>query len=47
MEDNTGAAATVAPVAGIRPPQPLCIDNNLADNWRSFEQKWKNSKKLT
>ena len=28
------------PVAGIRPPQPLVIDANVAENWKLFRQKW-------
>ena len=35
-------AAIVAPVSGIRPPMALCIEANLAENWRSFKQKWQN-----
>jgi transposase InsO family protein len=36
------AEVVVAPIAGIRPPAPICMDDNLVENWRSFKQKWKN-----
>ena len=30
------------PVHGIRPPAPVYLDFNPADNWKLFKQKWKN-----
>lgn len=36
------AAAAAAPVSGIRPPMPLCMEANLAENWRAFKQRWQN-----
>ena len=36
------ADSVVAPIAGIRPPAPICMDDNLVENWRFFKQKWKN-----
>lgn len=30
------------PVAGIKPPQSLCIDSNVSTNWKLFKQKWHN-----
>lgn len=35
------------PVAGIRPPQPLCTDSNVSENWRAFKQKWQNYAVIT
>ena len=31
-----------SPVAGIIPPQALCIDANETTNWKLFKQKWDN-----
>ena len=28
------------PVAGIRPPPPLCMEDNLSANWKLFKLKW-------
>lgn len=28
--------------SSIRPPQPLVIDNNIAENWKLFKLKWEN-----
>ena len=30
------------PVAGIRPPPPLCLEDNLSANWKLFKLKWHN-----
>jgi hypothetical protein len=40
--DAEAAAPAAAPVSGIRPPPPFCMEANLAENWRSFKQKWQN-----
>jgi len=39
--------APVAPVPGIRPPLPVCLDTNCAENWRYFKQKWLNYAVIT
>ena len=33
---------TQVPVSGLRAPQPLNVDSNIAENWRLFKQKWHN-----
>ena len=33
-----------SPVAGIKPPQSLCIDANVTANWKLFKQKWHNDR---
>lgn len=33
---------TNRPVAGIRLPQPLCMEGNLSANWKLFKLKWHN-----
>ena len=35
------------PVHGIRPPAPVYLDFNPADNWKLFKQKWKNYATIT
>ena len=42
--DNLGGAAAApgTTVPGIRPPQPLNFDSNVAENWKIFKQKWNN-----
>ena len=37
----------LSPVAGIRPPPPVCLDTNCAENWRYFKQKWLNYAVIT
>ena len=37
----------IAPVCGIRPPPPVCLDTNCAENWRYFKQKWLNYAVIT
>lgn len=32
----------IRPVTGIRPPLPLCMENNLSANWKLFKLKWHN-----
>ena len=36
-----------APVSGIRPPPPVCLDTDCAENWRYFKQKWLNYAVIT
>ena len=36
-----------APVPGIRPPPPVCLDSNISENWRYFKQKWRNYAVIT
>jgi len=36
-----------APVSGIRPPPPVCLGINCAENWRYFTQKWLNYAVIT
>ena len=38
---------TPAPISGIKPPLPLVLGANIADNWRLFKQKWDNYAILT
>ena len=33
---------TNRPVAGIKPPPPLCMEENLSANWKLFKLKWHN-----
>jgi len=40
--DTAAATAAVSPISGIRPPAALCLEANVAENWRSFKQKWRN-----
>ena len=35
------------PVAGIRPPPPICMDDNLSANWQLFKLKWHNYATIT
>ena len=41
-DDNQGTYTPLTPVHGIRPPAPVDLDFNPADNWKLFKQKWKN-----
>ena len=36
-----------APVSGIRPPPPVCLDTDCAENWCYFKQKWLNYAVIT
>ena len=38
---------TNRPVAGIRPPPPLCMEDNLSANWKLFKLKWHNYSIIT
>jgi len=44
MADGATAAATaaVSPMSGIRSPAALCLEANIAENWRLFKHKWRN-----
>jgi len=42
-----GDLPTPGPIAGIRPPPPVCLDSNTAENWRFFKQKWRNYALIT
>jgi len=42
MAEAARPIQTPVPVSGLRAPQPLNIDSNLAENWRLFKQKWHN-----
>ena len=35
------------PVQGIRPPPPVCLKNNISENWLFFKQKWRNYAVIT
>ena len=37
----------VPSIHGIRPPAPVNLDNNPADSWRLFRQKWQNYATIT
>ena len=39
---EVGTEETNRPVAGIRPPPPLCREDNLSANWKLFKLKWHN-----
>ena len=46
-DDNQGTYTPLPPVHGIRPPAPVDLDFNIADNWKLFKQKWKNYATIT
>ena len=35
------------PIPGIRPPAPVSLDTNAAENWRYFKLKWQNYSVIT
>ena len=39
---EVGLEETNRSVAGIRPPPPLCMEDNLSANWKLFKLKWHN-----
>ena len=39
---EVGMEETNRPVAGIRPPPSLCMEDNLSANWKLFKLKWHN-----